>query len=488
MPHTSAQNHHSHSYLDAQRKIDAEISELKARIVSLKASRNALAPISQLHSEILQEIFLFVHQGSHPKGNGSLLVTWISRAWRELAHHTINLWTSIDLTHPDAIQAALARTKSCDLHFRLGCRSRAEFRRLTSSLPFCLQELGRTKTLVILCRNFILKGTDAQWTAPAPILTELRLRGAFLSPNMFSGTCPSLQILDLSLCAIDWETFPAFSNLKSLRIGSPRPNVTVDNIMTILREPIHYPQPSLDRVPLPLDNLRLFSLDDRSLNNTKALLKKISLPRHATTQLGVYDWGNPAIADTLLASRNISQWEIFCLDITADEHSVTVKIRETELNRDSGTTSTSTASTCTPSQVTHTFLIHDGAEASNWFAYFAGPGTVRELSVDSMFFSDLIASFQEQDDRLRAVLGAEEELGESLNQEEVTMGRPIITFQHLQGLRIGGGEYPVRLRDEVCWSSQSTGYVAYLEHPWVISNLLMWMNGRNRIRTSRTRF
>ncbi|TFK69719.1 hypothetical protein BDN72DRAFT_767594, partial [Pluteus cervinus] len=112
---TPAQTPFPESYLDAQKAIDTEITQLTARIISLKSARNALAPVSRLHSEVLQEIFFLVHDGSWPKGNGTILVTSISRAWRELAHHTSNLWTYIDLRHPGWIQTAVSRSKDCYL-------------------------------------------------------------------------------------------------------------------------------------------------------------------------------------------------------------------------------------------------------------------------------------------------------------------------------------------------------------------------------------
>ncbi|TFK69746.1 hypothetical protein BDN72DRAFT_959352, partial [Pluteus cervinus] len=95
---------------DTRRKVDEEIAELEARLISLKSYRNTLAPIARLHPEILQVIFFFAHDTSEPshKGKTALVVTWICHDWRELACQTSNLWSHIDFTHQEWIDAAIS--------------------------------------------------------------------------------------------------------------------------------------------------------------------------------------------------------------------------------------------------------------------------------------------------------------------------------------------------------------------------------------------
>ncbi|TFK60588.1 hypothetical protein BDN72DRAFT_743061, partial [Pluteus cervinus] len=81
----------------------------------LKFARNALAPITRIHPEILQEIFFLVHYTSEHKGLATLLVTWISHKWRELAHNTSALWSQIDFKNLEWVEAALSRTKNREL-------------------------------------------------------------------------------------------------------------------------------------------------------------------------------------------------------------------------------------------------------------------------------------------------------------------------------------------------------------------------------------
>ena len=70
-----------------RQQIDIEIAELEARIIALKAERNELSPISRLHPEVMQEIFLYASQGADYgyTGKTALLTSWICHSWRELA-------------------------------------------------------------------------------------------------------------------------------------------------------------------------------------------------------------------------------------------------------------------------------------------------------------------------------------------------------------------------------------------------------------------
>ncbi|TFK67498.1 hypothetical protein BDN72DRAFT_770616, partial [Pluteus cervinus] len=113
MSSTTARTHFPPTALDAQHKIDEEISRLEAQLLALKLKRNTLSPISQLHPEILLEIFLLVRTSSkkYSRGKASLRLTWVSHAWRELALNTSNLWALIDFHHPEWLQEAVSRTR-----------------------------------------------------------------------------------------------------------------------------------------------------------------------------------------------------------------------------------------------------------------------------------------------------------------------------------------------------------------------------------------
>ncbi|TFK69729.1 hypothetical protein BDN72DRAFT_767588, partial [Pluteus cervinus] len=106
-------------HVDARRRLDEEITQLEARLVSLKLARNGLAPIARLHPEILQEIFTLAHASAEDPAEMSLLITWVSHNWRMLAHHSSALWSYIDFLHVEWIESALSRTKNRELEFDL---------------------------------------------------------------------------------------------------------------------------------------------------------------------------------------------------------------------------------------------------------------------------------------------------------------------------------------------------------------------------------
>src|ERR1700691_3207131 len=70
--------------------------------VSLTLSRPP-SPVHFLADELLSQIFVLVTHGSHDRYDAILypiIISHISRRWREVALSTSTLWTSIILTHP----------------------------------------------------------------------------------------------------------------------------------------------------------------------------------------------------------------------------------------------------------------------------------------------------------------------------------------------------------------------------------------------------
>ncbi|TFK69718.1 hypothetical protein BDN72DRAFT_959325 [Pluteus cervinus] len=466
MPFTSPPHNSSGSYINSQQGIDDEITQLEARIRSLKSARNALAPISHLHPEILQEIFFLVHDGSCPKGNGTLLVTWVSREWRELACNTTNLWTYIDFKHPEWIQIALARTKNCDLELSVEFLSPAHLSRLivSSAFPLCLSNLSRMKAFALRCQTFRcspIPDSRPEWTTPVPVLTKLELTQVTLPPHLFSGTCPSLQSLNLTACTVDWNTLPVFPSLKELSIIYPEQPTTLETVISILRgvgqnleelklfhgfvttpEPDHQALASLGRVQL--HNLRVFSMRNSNwnLNASRTFLSHISLPQYVNTFLHVRFWEETVIADALLSSRNISRWEIDRLVITTNNgaDSRTIEITESDLDGNvikmDGVDSNLMAVKPVSSQgFTTRFFVEEGRNVSV-IRYFEGLGTIRNLSFDQWAFSEFIESLREQDILLCMALGHEGDLGGAMNQRKVTVGKSLISFHNLQVLEI----------------------------------------------------
>ncbi|TFK67011.1 hypothetical protein BDN72DRAFT_771338, partial [Pluteus cervinus] len=117
MSSTPVQTYFSDPHVNARRSLDEEIAQLEARLLVLKLARNALAPFTRLHSEILQDIFFLAHTTSQNKGKTSLIITWVSHTWRELAHHTSALWSYIDFEKQEWVETAISRTRNRELEF-----------------------------------------------------------------------------------------------------------------------------------------------------------------------------------------------------------------------------------------------------------------------------------------------------------------------------------------------------------------------------------
>ncbi|TFK68081.1 hypothetical protein BDN72DRAFT_898433 [Pluteus cervinus] len=204
----------------ARQKIDEEIARLGARIVTLKTTRNTFSPISRLHPELVQAIFVFA---------SGLLVC---RSWRELAHQTSALWSYIDFLNPTWVEFALSRTRRRQLDFELRLRpSESRFRARDDNdhlevISLCRENFYRIRTLC-------LEGNAAQdaleldtswsslWAPPslAPHLVELILRSVRLPVDFSQASFPSLKKLDLR------------AGLTSLTIWSPVSKISAEGLV-----------------------------------------------------------------------------------------------------------------------------------------------------------------------------------------------------------------------------------------------------------------
>ncbi|TFK68874.1 hypothetical protein BDN72DRAFT_858099 [Pluteus cervinus] len=448
------------SRLDAQHKVDEEIFQLEARIISLKSARNALAPISRLPPEIFQEIFSFTHRSSpqHSKGKVSLLITWVSHAWRQLGHSTSDLWAHIDFHHPKWIEAALSRTSNYrDLH-------------LVSSLLLCLNELSRTTSIVIGSENSRFSYSPTikavpEWTTPAHTLITLQLFNVDLPSNLFSGICPFLQSLYLSWCSVDWVTFPALPLLKTFSIMEPTVPVTTDQVIKIIRaagkslealeldygftksQPDNHSQELVD--PVQLEKLRLLHIFDESSAAVKAILDQVLLPVHLDSQFLTFEWMD-SLPEAFLSSRKMSGWDIDCLVIacTGAERVTATIIQDSSHGIPDGIKKSLRSIQQHNPQSTETRFTLCNGDISGKLAYFGRLGTVRELYLDGGFKESFKTAIQDQHNQLCGVFGAEGASGEILDQDQ-HLGQGILSFHNLQSLVIRGGdrEPPLELED-----------------------------------------
>ncbi|TFK69726.1 hypothetical protein BDN72DRAFT_819740 [Pluteus cervinus] len=465
MPSTPAETNLHDPHLDSHQKIDEEIAQLEKQIVSLKLARNALAPVSHLHPDILGEIFLFVHLFSPQMAKTSLLLTWISRHWREIAHNTSDLWIRIDCKHPEWIQSALSRSNGRELEFDIDCSFRADQARWTWThlIPPTLGNLPRIRKLCISSRPSTsiipFPSPIPQWTTPAPCLVDLRLSDVHLPPNLFSGTCPSLQILHISASAVDWDTFPECPSLRTLFIRQLQPALTIDKITRTLRRmgqsleelgisyslqgsPERHPQ--VDRIPFTrLRKLHLKGWDPTVL---ETLLNQFSLPHIVKAEIVVPGRGEVGVAQAFISARNICRWRIDCLKISVSSMSTTLRIIENGDEQGDYHQSISTQLGLDPEssggilQTGHTETIYLIKAVSlhiveRVLEYFGTFTSVQKLSLKPPFDSYFMTWTKAQVDQLATVHQHDTDTDESV---DLTSARNIILFHDLKELEICG--------------------------------------------------
>ncbi|TFK67525.1 hypothetical protein BDN72DRAFT_879624 [Pluteus cervinus] len=474
----SAQTHNSNPRTDADaiQKIDEEIVELKARIASLKLARNALVPVARLHSEILQDIFFLAHTSSdrYSKGRTSLLITWVSHAWRELAHHTPWLWTHIDFIHPEWIEAAVAHASNRALEFNLTCRTREglehglDYREEDHEgdvheedlAPRCLRHLSRIARLKIRsgARSDHFQRFNVVWRLPAPILVELHLIDVILPNNLFSGTCPSLKVLILAFCPVDWDSFFITPHLKKLSIRFPTTRAPVATLVRILQGTTStleelilastlsrssHNHLTLNR--LQLIHLKVLQVDEREPGHIKGLLDQLELPSLINTKFTT-KWPDQILAEAILSSRNISRWQIYVLQFRTAKNGlpaiqITEDVRDGEILHSRNTSK---------DRVDYVKTIFDVGvfDLPNIFAYFGTLTTVDIINFPASQFKAFVTVLEEQNNQLFEAVGSAEEVNSVFDVAAVARGRDIIWFHNLQAIEIGGQQSPNVSREE----------------------------------------
>ncbi|TFK67507.1 hypothetical protein BDN72DRAFT_842940 [Pluteus cervinus] len=484
--------HNPHVDQETLQQLDDEITQLEARIISLKQTRNTLIPIARLHPEILQDIFFLVHISSpqYSKGKASLLITWVSHTWRELAHHTSLLWSQIDFIGPmDWIETALTHANQHVLEFHLDCASRRDGSQSSvgqdkgndALSALCLSNLPRIKVLDIhsASGSAHFREPTKAWTTPAPLLVELQLHAVFLPKNLFSGTCPSLQSLILHTCPVDWEMFPATPRLKKLSIGFPTPLTTVETIVKILQgvtstleeltlhsalgSSFHNSHLTHDR--LVLEHLKVLCIYMAYPRDIKALLDHLTLPGLVDIRFETRgDATEPidSVAGALVSTRNAGRWKIHDLDISSPSLPTILRIKE-------GIRGADNLSPANPAHHTaiEAVLVLYNCRLRNIVEYFSGTMcTVDTLGLGSTLWPLLITLFQEQNDELSAAVGPAQAPDYILNQDELTRGRNMIWFYDLKTFKICNVDGPKEL-DAL--------------YPDELQSLAMWLGWRKKL-------
>ena len=224
-----------------RKAIDDEIKSLEGSIRALKHSRNKLAPISSLPTEVVEAIFSLLRvPGTSPSSTLGgkpvwlLRVTHVCQHWRKIALNQPLLWSHLNFATVSSAGAAeiLTRAKTVPLHLEaqvpLGRWGDTRFRNLRKELK---AHVSHIRHLDLNIEFKQLNKTLDRLTLAAPTLGYLSLscQEGYIEkvsiPNtLFNGTTPGLSCLELYSCIIYWKS-PLLRGLEHLKIRAtyPRP-------------------------------------------------------------------------------------------------------------------------------------------------------------------------------------------------------------------------------------------------------------------------
>ncbi|KAJ7195898.1 hypothetical protein GGX14DRAFT_199222 [Mycena pura] len=214
--------------------LDEEIERVSARLASLKAHRNSIAPISRLPTELLVDIFLRL-----PDLPCKIIMN-VCHHWHAISSATPALWTRIELHSWDRQHFRSQLRLSGGLPLTVSIRM-LDSRRAASSV---LEHAGRIASLCIWGRDeYVLHFMQEMRHFAFPLLRSLELHPAVndsigiegnnvMPPELLSGRMPIL--LELGVYRIDgpWQSLRALQSL-SLR---PAVELPMHTLLAVLED------------------------------------------------------------------------------------------------------------------------------------------------------------------------------------------------------------------------------------------------------------
>jgi hypothetical protein len=215
--------------------IDADIESLKVSdresFRTLRQRRNALAPISFLPAEIIEDIFLRASTKRNDSRLAWLHVAHVCRQWRDIALNQPLFWSHINFTNLTlaGVVEMLARAKNTPLHLEaVDAANRpwddwdgARYDGLVNELQAHVSNIRHLSLIGKYTQLF--KSLRKLVTSPALTLEYLSLSHldsevqVYLPDTLFDGIAPGLSYLELQHIAISWKS-PLLKGLRYLKI------------------------------------------------------------------------------------------------------------------------------------------------------------------------------------------------------------------------------------------------------------------------------
>jgi len=230
-------------------------------IVELRRSKNAARPINRIPRETLANVFLFLLREVPPIHTPEyatarlfhewiVCVTHVCHHWRETALMFPSLWSTIDVTRPEVVDAFTSRSGRLPLHihvrfeggrFRSSCDDSDSDQARETSLDFMgnlADHSGRFRTFTFVHPlGFHARSPLSDFHLPAPLLETLVIyppahvgyrnplagvnpRATPSLPTIFAESLPSLRVLRVNHFTI-WPN-NRFHNLSVLCLAAQR--------------------------------------------------------------------------------------------------------------------------------------------------------------------------------------------------------------------------------------------------------------------------
>jgi hypothetical protein len=200
----------------------------------LKRLHNETTSVCALPTEILSQIFLHLVTSCTEKGYSLqwdddkddiswMRVAHVCQRWREVAVDSPNLWSNLPLTHPEAVETFIRRSKAVPLSVEYHGKDPTSQEALVKALQ---SDAYRLYSLSITARD--IKHLLSSVTGSAPFLKTLELfswDADSLPAGFLRGGAPSLTHLQVQGRAFNWGNLPLNSGLTQLQLVQGRARV-----------------------------------------------------------------------------------------------------------------------------------------------------------------------------------------------------------------------------------------------------------------------